>query len=70
MASTLYKEYLILSMATMDDENGHWTLFASVNDEIGNETVRSLSQKAPFDSKEDAENYGIEDCRKWIDENR
>jgi len=69
MASTLYKEYLIHSTATLDQQNGRWRLFASVNDEIGNETVRSLSRPAHFNSKEEAERFGIENCCKWIEEN-
>ena len=70
MASTLYKDYLILSTASLNQENGLWNLFACVNDEMGNETVRSLTQPAHFQTKEQAEKFGIENCRKWIDQHR
>jgi hypothetical protein len=69
MASTLYKEYLVSSTATLDQQNGRWRLFASIIDEIGNETVRSLIQPARFNSKEEAEKFGIENCCRWIEEN-
>jgi hypothetical protein len=70
MAVTLYKEHLVVSSATLHPDEQRWIPSAIISWKTGREhqfhDIKGLPNR--FDEKLEAENFGLEAAKAWIDE--
>ena len=72
MASETYKDWLIVSVSSLDTKTRYWRVTVSISLGSGSrqraETLRV--PPVPFKTKAEAENFGLRMGRAWIDRKR
>ncbi len=67
MATALYKGYLIVSHATKNSVSKRWSVTVDISDRRGSGLSETIYRRDQFESREEAERWGIEQARAWID---
>jgi len=70
VASLLYKNYLIVATASFDENSQTWTptVFVSWRTPDGKREFHTIESKAyRFDHRADAETFGIQLAKSWVD---
>jgi hypothetical protein len=71
MANLLYRDHFIIASADLDDSAGSWKLTVDISWRIdGGRQFLMLYPPHSCKSKDEAESFGLEAGKVWIDEHR
>ena len=69
VATTLYRDYLIIVSSDLVETRGKWSIWVGVywsyNDEGQSKVLNSVTDT--FESKQEAEKFGLQMAKEWID---
>jgi hypothetical protein len=69
MANLLYRDYFIMAVADFDHTGECWNLSIDISWRIdGGRRFQMLRSSQPFKGKEQAESFGLDTGKAWIDE--
>ena len=67
MATAIYKGYLIVSHANQNSVSGRWSVTVDISDRTGSGRSETIYRRDQFQSRDEAERWGIEQGREWVD---
>lgn len=67
MISVLYNGYLIVSVAIEEDSTHRWGLTVDITTRQPGLQSHSIYTPYEFEAKEEAERYGMEEARAWVE---
>jgi hypothetical protein len=71
MANLLYRDHFIIASADLDDASGCWNLTVDISWRIdGGRQFQMLQPRHSCKSRDEAEGFGLEAGKTWIDEHR
>ncbi len=68
MAAELYKGYLIVSHAQQDTWSKRWSVTIDISSRVPDRPDNTISTGDKFETREEAERWGLAQARAWIDE--
>ncbi len=66
-AATLYKGYLIVSHPTQDSFSKRWSVTVDISSRVPNRHSETISASDRFQTREEAEEWGLKEARSWVD---
>jgi hypothetical protein len=71
MANLLYRNHFIIASADLDTTDGSWNLTIDISWRVdGGRQFQMLHPSHSCNSKGDAETFGLEAGKAWVDEHR
>jgi hypothetical protein len=70
MASQLYKGRLIVAEGTVNEVTGRWRVMIDITPWIDRQSRVLKVPSQEFETKEEAETFGIKFAQNWIDQDR